>query len=149
MKKVHTKVDELVNAGHQPVVTKSGSVLMRNGAGKSVTLQRPSGKRTAAGKYFEGQGGSIPGGDTGYDPKIIPERIGNTEFIRMKSGKTRVTRRWDPVESDWSFTALGRSFYSSTKRNYVVQVPVIVRGQRQKGKGSYEMKSWLPISKLG
>lgn len=73
MKKVRAKIDDLVTSGVQPVVTKGGSVVMRSGK-KSVTLQRPGGKFTSAGKYFESRGGSIPGADTGYNGQQVPER---------------------------------------------------------------------------
>ena len=111
-------------------------------------LHRPGGQKTKADEYFETLGGEMPGGG-GFNPSQAPQREGNTEYILMRDGKKRPTRRWDPGESDWVFTALGKSFYSTTKRNYVVQVSVIIKGQIKQDRGEYEVKSWLPITKLG
>ena len=72
MKRLRAKVDDLVTAGAMPVVTRNGSVLLRDGP-KSVTLQRPGGKVTAAGEYFQKQEGVIPGADTRYDPRQFPK----------------------------------------------------------------------------
>ena len=92
-------------------------VFRGDGQKKSVLLQRPGGQKTKAGEYFEKElGGEMPGGG-GFNPTQAPQRVGITEYITMRDGKKRPTRRWDPGESDWVFTALGKSFYSTTKRN--------------------------------
>ena len=66
----------------------------------------------------------------------------------MRGGGKRATRRWDPAENDWKFTALGKSFYSTLRRNYLVQVPVKVAGKRKDG-SAYTLKTWMPIEKFG
>ena len=43
---------------------------------------------------------------------------------------------------------LGRVFYARLKQNYVVEVPVIIRGVRKNG-SQYQIRSTLPIAKLG
>ena len=148
MNKIRARVDSIATTG-KAVVTKNGSVVLRGEGQKSVLLQRPGGQKTKAGEYFTSAlGGEMPG-QGGFNPTQAPQRVGNIEYITTRDSRRRRTRRWDPGESDWVFTALGRSFYSTTKRNYVVQVPVIIKRQRNKDKSAFEMESWLPIAKLG
>ena len=80
MSKVRAKVDDLVNSGARPVVTRNGSVVMRSGS-KRVVLQRPGGKKTSAGLYFEELSGSIPGANKGYNPQAFSEKVGTPTML--------------------------------------------------------------------
>ena len=100
-----------------------------------------------AGRYFEqASSKELPVG--GFDTFQAPQRSGDTEYVVMRSGEQRATRRWDPVNQDYRFTALGKIYYQRLMRNYVVQVPVRVSGQRKDG-SQYQIRSSLPIAKLG
>ena len=140
-RKIREKVDELLQAGAEPRRTKTGGVRLG-----TISVLRPNGQKTASGEYLESKGHVLPSG--AFDSTQAPERVGNSEYIQMRGGGKRVTRRWDPTENDWKFTALGKSFYSTLRRNYIVQVPVKVEGKRKDG-SKYTLKTWMPIEKFG
>ena len=51
-----------------------------------------TGDRTAAGRYYEAQTGQeLAVG--GFDTSQAPQRTGNTEFIAMRDGTQKATRR--------------------------------------------------------
>jgi hypothetical protein len=70
------------------------------------------------------------------------------ETIRLRNGRKAVTRRWDAAKGEWTFTRLGNRFYKTIRRNYVVQVPAIVRGTRA-NKSTYTHKAHLSVESLG
>ena len=79
------------------------------------------------GEYYETKTGQeLPVG--GFDPRQAPYKQGDTEYIKMRNGEERAIRRYSPAENQFSFTALGKSFYSRIKRSYFVQIPVKVKG---------------------
>ena len=99
------------------------------------------------GAYYEQVSGTtLPVG--GFDTSQAPVREGDTEYIRLRGGERKAVRRWDPATQDYTFTALGKTYYSRLKRNYVVQVPVKVTGVRKNGT-QYQIRSSLPVAKLG
>ena len=101
----------------------------------------------ALGEHYEQKSSNeLPVG--GFDPTQAHYKEGNTEYIQMRSGEERTVRRYDPVDNEYKFTKLGKSFYSRLKRNYVVQIPVKVKGKRKDG-SYYNIQSTLPISKMG
>ena len=61
--------------------------------------------------------------DSGFSNQT-PFREGNTEFIKLRTGRNGVTRRLNLETGDWVFTGLGLKFYKKLRRNYVVSVPV-------------------------
>ena len=140
-RKVKTRIDELLQAGTEIRRTKTGGVRLG-----TIQLLKPNGQKTASGTYIESKGHTLPSGT--FDPTQAPERVGNTEYVQMRGGGKKVTRRWDPTENDWKFTALGKSFYATLRRNYLIQIPVKVVGKRKDG-SSYTLKTWMPMEKLG
>ena len=66
----------------------------------------------------------------------------------MQSGQERAVRCYDPVDNDYNFTTLDKTFYSRLKKNYVVQLRVLVKGRRKDGTYDH-IKTTLPISKTG
>ena len=146
MLKTKQSIDNMLAANARPQSTKSGSVILKTG-NKRHTLLNSQGERTALGSYYEQKSSDeLPAG--GFDPTQAPFREGNTEFIKMRSGVERAVRRYDPADNEYKFTKLGKSFYARLKRNYVVQIPVKVKGKRKDG-SYYNIKSTLPISKMG
>ena len=106
-----------------------------------------AGAKTKLGTYFEQKTGiDLPVG--GFDTSQSPFREGDTEYIKMRDGGQKAVRRWSAVDGEYKFTAMGRSFYSRVKRNFVVQIPVTIRGRRKNGT-QYNIKSTLPVAKLG
>ena len=144
--KATESIDNMLVAGNTPRDTKGGSVILGQGA-RYHQLINTTGEKTRLGEYYETKTGQdLPVG--GFDPRQSPYRLGDTEYIKMRNGEEKVTRRYSPVENQFNFTALGKSFYSRIKRSYVVQIPVKVKGKRKNGT-YYNIKSTIPISKLG
>ena len=136
----------MIAANAKPQNTTGGSVILKSG-NKRHTLLNSQGERTTLGEYYEQQSSDeLPVG--GFDPTTAPFREGNTEFIRMRNGEERAVRRYDPADNEYKFTKLGKSFYARLKRNYIVQIPVKVKGKRKDG-SHYNVKSYMPISKMG
>ena len=136
----------MLAANAKPQNTQSGSVILRSGNKRHI-LVSPTGTRTKLGEYYERKtSNELPVG--GFDNTQAPYREGDAEFIKMRNGQERVVRRYDPADNEYKFTQLGKSFYSRLKRNYVVQIPVKVKGRRKDG-SYYNIKSTLPISKMG
>ena len=140
------KIDAFVASGSAPTRVSSGAVLAKQGP-RFQTLVDASGQLSAAGTYYQEQTrAELPVG--GFDNQQAPTRSGDTEYISMRDGTQRATRRWDPATQDYKFTALGKKYFGRLKRNYVVQVPVRVTGVRKNGT-QYQIRSTLPIAKLG
>ena len=105
----------MLTANVSPHSTRSGSVILRN-ENKRHTLISTTGERTTLGEYYEQKSSAeLPVG--GFDPTQAPFLEGNTEFIKMRSGEKRTVRRYDPVDNEYKFTKLGKSFYSRLRRN--------------------------------
>ena len=145
-KKAFEKVRLFHDEGFQPKNLKNGGMVLRGRDGLSVRLAKSNGEKTRAGHFYEQHtGGSLPNGS--LDLSQTPDRVGDSEFITVQ-GKRRVTRRWDPLERDWRFTALGNSFYRHMRRNYVCKIPVVVHGTRDNGT-EYTFRTYFPMTQLG
>ena len=141
--KFESKVDSFVAEGARPHTLRHGGVVLKGQGGLFVTLVKPSGGLTSAGEYYSAHHGEL---DTqGLDLSQVPHREKNTEYVYIR-GKKRATRVWDGMA--FKFTKLGELFYRHIRRNYVVQVPVDVRGTRDNGT-HYTFKTFNPITKLG
>ena len=141
MLKAKQSIDNMLATNARPHSTKSGSVVI-TGGNKRHTLLNSQGERTALGEYYEQRSSNeLPAG--GFDPTQAPFREGNTEFIKMRTGEERAVRRYDPADNEYKFTKLGKSFYARLKRNYVVQIPVKVKGKRNDG-SYYNIQSSFP-----
>ena len=134
MQALRTRIDTLIAGGSRATKSKSSDGLMLKGPGKSfVTLMTPAGVVTKAGRVYEDRVGErLPAG--GYDVDQAPRRVGNVEYIKTRGGKDRVVRRWDPSSDKFVYTALGRTFYSKRQSEYVVQIPITIRGKRDNGR---------------
>ena len=84
-----------------------------------------------------------------YNPDQAPIREGEVEYITVQDGRRREVRRWLPEEEEWSYTRLGRSYYRQRRVQWLVEVPVEVRGRRRDSQGEYAKQAWLPVSFLG
>ena len=135
-----SKVDVLVNRGGEQRASKSGSVLLKAGK-QSITLVKANGQVTRAGKQFEQRGGTILSNSNSF-ANSKPYREGNTEYLNTTGGKKRILRRFDPASGDFEFSKLGLSYYSTMKRNYVVQVPITISGKRANG-STYTVQSFM------
>ena len=110
LREMQQRIDAFVASGLQTRTTITGAVIARQGT-EFQTLIDTVGQRTEAGRYYEQATSSdLPAG--GFDTSQAPRRSGDTEYIRMRSGEQRATRRWVPAISDYRFTDIGRSYYS-------------------------------------
>ena len=93
MSNARARINAFVAAGLQTRTTSAGAVIARQGV-RFQTLVDVSGQRTAAGRYYEQVSSQdLPVG--GFDTSQAPVRAGDTEYISMRSGEQRATRRWD------------------------------------------------------
>lgn len=145
-KSTRTLLDALRADGAQPKKLKTTEAIGVQSGRRVVTLVDSSGEKTAAGLYWEQKSGTdLPAG--GFLQQAA-ERNGNVETIRLRDGRKAVTRRWDAATGEYKFTALGKKYYSTLRRNYVVDVPVVIKGKRKDGT-TYQIKSHLKMEKLG
>ncbi len=144
-KATKTALDELHSQGAQPEKLKTSEAIgLRRGRG-TVILVDTAGKKTPAGLYWE-QKGTAPLPEGGFLQQRA-RREGNVETIATRDGKRAVTRRWD-ASGEYKYTQLGKKYYSTLRRNYVVDVPVRIDGKRKNG-STYEIKSHMKMNKLG
>ena len=95
-------------------------------------LVTSAGALTAAGKLYEDE--TITALETNpYETGQIPRREGDTEYVKMRTGMDRITRHWDAAKSVWTYTALGRAFFSQKRISWVVKVPATFAGTRANG----------------
>ena len=109
-------------------------------------LSNLDGTPTKAGLFWqELTGKELP--ESGHDAQKAV-REGNVETIRLKNGGKAITRRLNVATGEWVFTRLGLRYYKKLRRNYVVNVPVVIHGLDDKGR-TYTKKASIPIEKLG
>ena len=113
---------------------------------KYVNLTKDNGEPTTAGLFWQQlTGEQLP--ESGYMSQAAV-REGNVEYIKTRDGKRAITRRLNISNGEWIFTQLGLRYYKKLRRNYVVNVPVIIRGTPPDGR-TYTKRASVPISKLG
>ena len=140
-----SRVQEFINQGLRPRMGPGNTLQLRAGR-RFVRLSDNNGNLTATGNEWEARTGEqLP--ESGIQgQKAI--RKGNTETVKLPNGTRGITRKWNAARNRWDFTKLGRAFYKKLRRNFVVQVPVIIKGMR-KDRTTYEIKGVVPISKMG
>ena len=146
-KQAKQRLRDLIAGDAEPVKLKTTEAIGVRQGRTIIKLINDAGEQTAAGQFWQANGGKeLPAG--GFLQQT-PTRVGNTETVRLRSGKRVITRRWDPGSGEFRFTKEGNRFYAAMpRRNYVVSVPVVVEGKRKNG-STYKVKSHMPISKLG
>ncbi len=89
-KKFRDKVDALLQAEGRLV---EGARTSLRAGSRSVVLIGQDGKMTKAGEHYERASGQALG-PGGYDRSQVPQRIGNTEYVKLRNGKRVKTRIW-------------------------------------------------------
>ncbi len=146
-KSTKQNIDELHALGRRPEKLKTSEAIGLRSGRSTIKLIGNDGKKTPAGLYWEQKAGAPPLPDGGFLQQAA-RREGNTETIELRGGKRAVTRRWDPGSGEFKFTALGKKYYSTLRRSYVVDVPIIIKGKRKNGT-TYQIKSHMKMEKLG
>ena len=138
-----SRVINVIRSGAHPRFDRTGNTLLLGTGNNFVRLTDRQGQLTQAGQAYEAATGQeIQAGLQNQ----APTRTGRTESIRMPNGRKAVLRRYNPVTNRWDFTALGRTYYSRLRRNYVVHIPVTIRGLRKNGT-TYETKAVVPVER--
>ena len=75
---------------------------------------------------------------------------GPNDYILLRNGQKKLVRSLQGGEH--RLTKLGKGFFHDKYYEYLVHVPVIVRGRRRSGRNAgagYERRDWLPVNELG
>ena len=132
--------------------TADGSVVLNlhRGAGAYALLARTDGQLTRAGQhYYSHLGLRPPTKDFDYNQPLIRE--GPNDYILLRNGQKKLVRSLEG-DGEHRLTKLGKAFFRDKYYEYLVHVPVVIRGRRRSGRNAgaaYERKDWLPINELG
>ena len=120
-------VKDAYDKGSRPRASPSDALLLRDGRAHRVLVDS-GGRLTVHGAAYEAHSGeALPVG--GFDSTQTPTRAGNgnTETIRMRGGKESVVRRFDLATGKFTYTRLGRTFYSQRRTEYVGLATTVAR----------------------
>ena len=118
---------------------------LRRGPGAYALLSRADGQLTRAGQhYYFHLGLRPPSKDFNCNQPLIRE--GPNDYILLRNGQKKLVRSLQGEEH--RLTKLGKGFFHDKYYEYLVHVPVIIRGRRRSGR-NYECRDWLPVNELG
>ena len=144
MNAVRTEIREAAQNNVQPYYSESGNLMLRTAGGRRKLMQGTN--LTPLGQLFFDTNGQQP--PRGYSFGATPYRIGRTELISTPTGD-RMTRRWNPVSSNWAYSQLGREYYNVSRQEVTIHIPVRVVGVRQNG-SRYELaNAYMPLTDDG
>ena len=103
----------------EPYYTNSGDLMLRTGNSRRKLMKGSN--PTELGHLFFGTLGRAP--PRGYNYGALPYRMGRTEYIAAPGGD-RALRRWNPINSTWKYTGLGRSYFETERQEVIVHVPI-------------------------
>ena len=112
-------------------------------------LSRPNGELTRAGQYYYQLIGRPPPSRQ-YDRNQPLIREGPNDYIMLRGGAKKLLRSLQP-NGNYQLTKLGRHFFKDKWVDWVVHVPVIIRGVRRNGRNRgmpYERTKRLPVTDL-
>ena len=112
-------------------------------------LSRPNGELTRAGQYYYQLIGQPPPSRQ-YDRNQPLIREGPNDYIMLRGGAKKLLRSLQP-NGNYQLTKLGRHFFKDKWVDWVVHVPVIMRGVRRNGRNRgmpYERTKRLPVTDL-
>ena len=138
-KKQRAFIESAHAAGVRPVRSKMGNLSLSH-AGKKIMLSSGQ-KQLDSGKvYYELAGEAFPEVGTTF-------ARGNVEFA-VVGGKR--LRTWDASSNSYKYTAAGKTFYSKGRSQYIVHVPITIKGQRdgKRGGTSYTRPGFRPMADL-
>ena len=112
-------------------------------------LSRPNGELTRAGQYYYQLIGRPPPSRQ-YDRNQPLIREGPNDYIVLRGGAKKLLRSLQP-NGNYHLTKLGKSFFKDKWVDWVVHVPVIIRGIRRNAGNRgmpYERTKRLPVTDL-
>ncbi len=135
-------ITETIAKGIEPSKNPNDTIVLKDGR-KYRKLVGVDGKLTKAGRFYENwTGKELP--RESYDTEQTPIRVGNVETIKLRGGKEKVVRRFDPATGDYKYTQLGKHYYGSKQVQYVVRVPSTFSGTRSNGE-PYTRNGFFPV----
>jgi len=139
--KVRDAIDRAIQGGAEPYApARSRGLLLRApGRARGIGLFH-RGVPNAAGKYYFEQLRRDPP-DHGFD-HTSAVREGRKEIGMLKNGRRVVLRVFNG--KDWSFTRLGKEYYKTARKQYIVQLPILNVYQKDKGRTSVEGGLFMP-----
>ena len=145
------QITEAADGGARARTGADGAVVLnlRRGPGAYALLSRADGQLTRAGQhYYSHLGLRPPSKDFDYNQPLIRE--GPNDYILLRNGQKKLVRSLQGGEH--RLTKLGKGFFRDKYYEYLVHVPVIIRGRRRSGRNAgagYERRDWLPVNELG
>ena len=142
------QITEAADGGARARTGADGAVVLnlRRGPGAYALLSRADGQLTRAGqRYYSHLGLRPPSKDFDYNQPLIRE--GPNDYILLRNGQKKLVRSLQGGEH-----RLGKGFFRDKYYEYLVHVPVIIRGRRRSGRNAgagYERRDWLPVNELG
>ena len=131
-------LSDAVGAGATPKIGPSGVTTLHHGR-RFKQLVTSGGALTAAGDAYEEEMG-VTLETTSFRRDQLPRREGNVEYLKMRKGDDRISRRWDTAKGEWRYSALGKAFYNTRVSQHIVKVPATFTGRRANG---------TPYSRIG
>ena len=144
------QITEAADGGARARTGADGAVVLnlRRGPGAYALLSRADGQLTRAGQHYYSHLGLPPGKDFDYNQPLIRE--GPNDYILLRNGQKKLVRSLQGGEH--RLTKLGKGFFRDKYYEYLVHVPVIIRGRRRSGRNAgagYKRRDWLPVNELG
>ena len=145
------QITEAADGGARARTGADGAVVLnlRRGPETYALLSRADGQLTRAGQhYYSHLGLRPPSKDFDYNQPLIRE--GPNDYILLRNGQKKLVRSLQGGEH--RLTKLGKGFFRDKYYEYLVHVPVIIRGRRRSGRNAgagYERRDWLPVNELG
>ena len=141
-----------IRAGRAPYRGAGNRTLLSGAAGANwrqnryVVLADAAGRLTPAGEWYcATTGAQRPRAAFSQDQELI--RRGGNDYIRTRDRREALVRSLR-TDGTTRLTRLGRAFFRNRYREYVVHVPVTIRGRHANGR-DYDRQEWLPIHNLG
>ena len=144
------QITEAADGGARARTGADGAVVLnlRRGPGAHALLSRADGQLTRAGHYYSHLGLRPPSKDFDYNQPLIRE--GPNDYILLRNGQKKLVRSLQGGAH--RLTKLGKGFFRDKCYEYLVHVPVIIRGRRRSGRNAgagHERRDWLPVNELG
>ena len=129
------QITEAADGGARARTGADGAVVLnlRRGPGAYALLSRADGQLTRAGQhYYSHLGLRPPSKDFDYNQPLICE--GPNDYILLRNGQKKLVRSLQGGER--RLTKLGKGFFRDKYYEYLVHVPVIIRGRRRSGRNA-------------
>ena len=138
-KKRKVLIDTAV-AGNSKVIRTTSSTILSLDNGTRIVLAKHA-ELTDAGRYYSSTSGEQPPRDD-YDPDQALVRRGGSTYITTLNGRP-LKLQYLAADGQVKYTAAGRRFYEDRVDEYIVGVPVRIRGVHKNGR-PYERERYNP-----